>query len=200
MQNTLVIPFNIDVVSTLSITLLISFQIHICRKKRLANSKFYGLQSSRCEIKKCEIKTSFVADMRMVIHDNFGTQTWNLVSSLPSLGFVSSNPDSPNGTLHIRLYIPVHFIHIIFPPLFLMFSEFIFHRKSLRLPCHLRYHKGFVKFSMGLKVFSSQIMYGRVTFKGQGRMTQAMTISSKRERSRWLKTRDCTKNGQTNTR
>ena len=36
---------------------------------------------------------------------------------------------------------------------FLMFSEFIFHRKSLRLPCDLRYHKGFVKFPMGLKVF-----------------------------------------------
>ena len=55
----------------------------------------------------------------MIIHDNFSTQTLNLVSSFPSLGFVSSNPDAPNGTLHIRLYVPVYFIHIIFPPLFL---------------------------------------------------------------------------------
>ena len=68
-----------------------------------------------------------------------------------------------------------------------MLSEFMFHRKSLRLPCHLRYHKGFVKFPMGLKVFSSQILYGGVTYEGQARMTQAMTISSKPERSRWLK-------------
>ena len=50
----------------------------------------------------------------MIIHDNFWTQKWNLVSSFPSLGFVSSNPDAPNGTLHIRLCVPVHFIHIIF--------------------------------------------------------------------------------------
>ena len=55
----------------------------------------------------------------MIIHDNFWTQTRNLVSSFPSLGFESSNPDAPNGTLHIRLYVPVHFIHIIFPLLFL---------------------------------------------------------------------------------
>ena len=68
-----------------------------------------------------------------------------------------------------------------------MFSEFMFHRKSLRLPCHLRYHKGFVKFPMGLNVFSSQIMYGGVTYEEQVRMTQAMTISSKPERSGWLK-------------
>ena len=55
----------------------------------------------------------------MIIHDNFWTQTWNLVSSFASLGFESSNPDAPNGTLHIGLYVPVHFIHIIFPLLFL---------------------------------------------------------------------------------
>ena len=55
----------------------------------------------------------------MIIHDNFWTQTWNLVSSFPSLRFVSSNPDAPNGTLHIRLYVPVYVIHIILPPLFL---------------------------------------------------------------------------------
>ena len=51
MQNTLVLPFNIDLVSTLSITLVKSFQIHICQYK----DKFYGLQSSRCEINKCQI-------------------------------------------------------------------------------------------------------------------------------------------------
>ena len=77
-----------------------------------------------------------------------------------------------------------------------MFFEFIFYRKSLRLSCHLRYHKGFVKFPMGLKVFSSQIMYGGFTNEGQARITQAMTISPKPERSRWLKTQECTKNGQ----
>ena len=35
MQNTLVLPFNIDVVSTLSFTLVRSFQIHIYQNKDL---------------------------------------------------------------------------------------------------------------------------------------------------------------------
>ena len=35
MQNTLVLPFNIDVVFTLSITLVKSFQIHVCQNKDL---------------------------------------------------------------------------------------------------------------------------------------------------------------------
>ena len=100
----------------------------------------------------------------MIIHDNFWTQTWNLVSSFPSLRFVSSNPDAPNGTLHFTyrsMLYTLFYLHY-----FLMFSEFMFHRKSLRLPCHLRYHEGFVKFPMGLKVFSSQIMYVGVTYEG----------------------------------
>ena len=123
----------------------------------------------------------------MIIHDNFWTQTWNLVSSFPLLGFVSSNPDAPNGTLHIRLYVPMSILYtLFFLRYFLMFSEFIFHRKSLRLPCHLCYRKGFVKFPMGLKVLSSQIMYGGVTYEGQARITQAMT-QYLLSRSRWLK-------------
>ena len=46
MQNTLVLPFNIDVVSTLSITSVKSFQIHICQNKesQIPNSMVYKLQ------------------------------------------------------------------------------------------------------------------------------------------------------------
>ena len=44
MQNTLVLPFNIDVVSTLSITLVNSFQVHICQNKDLQILWFTKLQ------------------------------------------------------------------------------------------------------------------------------------------------------------
>ena len=113
MLNTQVLPFNIDVVSTLSITLVKSFQIHICQNKdlQLPNSTVYkapGVKSTKVKYKRV-LWWIFV----MIIHDNFWTQPWNLVSSFPLLGFVSSNPDAPNGTLHIRRYVLVHFIHII---------------------------------------------------------------------------------------
>ena len=120
MVNTLVLPFNIDVVSTLSITLVKSFQIHICKKKdsQIPNSMVYKAPDVKSTNAKYErvLWRIFV----MIIHDNFWTQTWNLVSSFPLLGFVSSNPDAPNGTLHIRLYVPMSILNILFfPPLFL---------------------------------------------------------------------------------
>ena len=188
MRNILVLPFNIDIVSTLSITLVKSFQIHICQNKdlQIPNSMVYKAP----DVKSTNVKYKRVLwrIFVMIIHDNFWSQTWNLVSSFPLLGFVSSDPDAPNGSLHIRLYVPVHFMYIIFSSVISScFPNLFFHRKSLRLPCHLRYHKRFVKVPMGLKVFSLQIMYGGVTYEGQARITQAMTISPKLERSRWLK-------------
>ena len=119
MQNTLVFPINRDVVFTLSITLVNSFQIHICRDIDLQIPSSMGYKAPDVKSRNVKYKWVLWRIRVMVIHDNFWTQTWNLVSSLPPLGFVSSNPDAPNGTLHIRLYVPVHFIHIIFPLLFL---------------------------------------------------------------------------------
>ena len=119
MQNTLVLPFNIDLVSTLSITLVKSFQMHIWRNEdlQIPNSMVYKAP----DVKSTNVKYRRVLwrIFVMIIHDYFWTQTWNLVSSFPLLGFVISNPDAPNGTLHIRRYVPVHFMHIIFTPLFL---------------------------------------------------------------------------------
>ena len=114
MQNTLVLPLNIDVDSTLSFTLVKLFQIHICQNKdlQIQNSmayKYPGVKPTNVKYKRV-LRRIFV----MITHDNFWTQTWNSVSSFPLLGIVSSNPDAPNGTLHIRRYVPVHFIHIIF--------------------------------------------------------------------------------------
>ena len=119
MQNTLVFPFDIDVVFTLSITLVNSFQIHICQNKDLQIPHSMVYKAPDVKSRNVKYKRVLSRIFVMVIHDNFWTQMWNFVSSFPSLGFVSSNPDAPNGTLHIRLYVPVHFMHIIFPPLFL---------------------------------------------------------------------------------
>ena len=119
MQNTPVLPFNIDVVSTLSITLVKSFQIHICQNKdsQIANSMVYKPPNVKSTNLKYERVLWWI--FVMIIHDNFWTQTWNLVSSFPLLGFVSSNPDAPNGTLHIRLYVPMSILYtLFFPPLF----------------------------------------------------------------------------------
>ena len=123
----------------------------------------------------------------MIIHDNFWTQTWNSFHHFRhwALSFPTQMHQMAPYTLGYT-YRSILYT-LFFLRYFLMFSEFMFHRKSLRLPCHLRYHKGFVKFPMGLNVFSSQIMYGGVTYEEQVRMTQAMTISSKPERSRWFK-------------
>ena len=120
MQNTPVLPFNIDVVSRLSITLVKSFQIHICQNKdlQIANSMVYKAPDVKSTNLKYERVLWWI--FVIIIHDNFWTQTWNLVSSFPLLGFVSSNPDAPNGTLHIRLYVPMSILYtLFFPPLFL---------------------------------------------------------------------------------
>ena len=114
MQNILVLPFNIDIVSTLCITLVKSFQIHICQNNELQipNSMVYkapGVKSTTVKYKRV-LWRIFV----MINHDNFLSQTWNSVSSFPLLGFVSSDPDAPIGSLDIRLYVPVHFMYTIF--------------------------------------------------------------------------------------
>ena len=120
MQNTPVLPFNIDVVSRLSITLVKSFKIHICQNKdlQIANSMVYKAPDEKSTNLKYERVLWWI--FVIIIHGNFWTQTWNLVSSFPLLGFVSSNPDAPNGTLHIRLYVPMSILYtLFFPPLFL---------------------------------------------------------------------------------
>ena len=71
MLNTQVLPFNIDVVSTLSITLVKSFQIQICQNKdlQLPNSTVYkapGVKSTKVKYKRV-LWRIFV----MIIHDNF---------------------------------------------------------------------------------------------------------------------------------
>ena len=113
MQNTLVLPFNIDVVSTLSITSVKLFQIHICKNKdsQIPNSMVYKAP----DVKSTNVKYERVLwrIFVMIIQDNFWTQTWNLVSSFPLLGLVSSNPDAPNGTLHIRRYVPMSILYTL---------------------------------------------------------------------------------------
>ena len=71
MQNTPVLPFNIDVVSTLSITLVKSFQIHICQNKdsQIANSMVYKAPDVKSTNLKYERVLWWI--FVMIIHDNF---------------------------------------------------------------------------------------------------------------------------------
>ena len=71
MQNTLVLPFNIDVVSTLSIALVQSIQIYICQNKdlQIPNSMVYKAP----DVKSTNVKYERILwrIFVMIIHDNF---------------------------------------------------------------------------------------------------------------------------------
>ena len=51
------------------------------------------------------------------------------------------NADAVRSTLHVRLYVPVDFIHAIFTFIIFLFSPNFLKQKSLTLSCHLRNQK-----------------------------------------------------------
>ena len=164
MQNTLVLPFNIDVVFTLSITLVKSFQIHVCQNKDLQILWLTKLQMWNQQVSNINefcggylswLSTTTFEPRRGIWFHHFRHWALSVLTQMHQMV-----PYTFGFTYRSILYT------LFFLRYFLKFSEFMFHRKSLRLPCHLRYHEGFVKFPMGLKVFSSQIMYVGVTYEG----------------------------------
>ena len=121
MQNTLVLPFNLDIVSTLSITLVKSFQIHICQNKdlQIPNSMVYkapDVNSTNVKYKRV-LWRIFV----MIIHDNFCTQTGNLISSFHSWALpvltqihqmVANIFDFTYRSILCTLFFPPLFLHV----------------------------------------------------------------------------------------
>ena len=111
-------------------------------KLKGANSDSHGLQSPRCVVDKICYGISLMGICHEIPWQLFQSRfVIFVVIDVSVLCEPSCNSDALSSILHMRIHAPIDFIHNIFLlSIFPYFLEFIFQRKLLLLPCHLRYN------------------------------------------------------------